>query len=102
MISRHLKLIHRILTGYAIVLLAATALTMTIEAQNLSQVSTLELERRVSNLENLHLDRRLTVLETRLEEVSKGLLDYMTPGGVALLLLKHIYDATARKKDGHQ
>lgn len=71
------------------------------EAVMSNQVS--EIEKRITTLEQLNLDRRLTVIETLLKELNSNTFwGPASMGGVGILILKEVYMALGRKRKGRQ
>lgn len=88
---------HVLVLIYSIILISMATMTY---AQKWSPEE--EVNRRISAIENLNLDRRIAVIETTVQDikvkVDKGMLDYVQSGGVGLILLKFVFEALTKKK----
>jgi len=87
-------LFHWLVIGYAVVLLWGV---FAVQAQSSPQLQ--ELQHRVTSLEELQLDHRLTVIETILRDLqSSSLWHQLTMGGTGLLLGERAIAVLRRKK----
>jgi hypothetical protein len=88
---------HLIVSAYAILLCVESVNAW---AQPIQRFEIGELERRVASMETLNLDHRLTIIETKLEELITGkMFDRMTMGGTGLLIAERVVQALRKRKE---
>jgi len=88
---------HLLVCAYAVALLIGA---ISVRAQPIQQFEITELERRITSIEALNLDHRLTIIETILNEInSQKIFDRLTMGGTGLLIAERVVNTLRKKKE---
>lgn len=88
----------------SILVYAGILIVMSFAAYAQTWTPSTDFDRRLTNLEGMRIDSRLSVIEATLNDIKvkldKGLFDYMQSGGIGLILVKYALDVINKKKGG--
>lgn len=91
---------HILVSVYAVLLVMLSIESVVAKAQPVQQYQITEVERRVSSIETLNLDHRLTIIETILTELNTSkIFDRLTMGGTGLLIVERVVMAMRKRKE---